>query len=137
MTLRCDDPAWVESFTTEWVQAWNTHDLDRLLSHFRDDVVFTSPVGDQVIPGSGGVFEGVGALRAYWQRGLELIPDLQFEIVDVYAGIRSVVIRYRNQRDVTVAEVLVFDEQRQVLQGHGSYPIATQNPAGVRERPAG
>lgn len=128
---RCDEPAWVEQFTTEWLEAWNAHDLGRLLSHFRDDVVFTSPVGDQVVPGSGGVFHGIEALRGYWARGLELIPDLHFEVVEVYGGVRSLVIRYRNQRGIEVAEVLVFDEQRRVVEGHGTYPVAVADPAGM------
>ncbi|MGH3529462.1 MAG: nuclear transport factor 2 family protein, partial [Pseudonocardiaceae bacterium] len=32
------------AFADDWVEAWNSHDLDRILSHFTDDVVFTSPV---------------------------------------------------------------------------------------------
>jgi ketosteroid isomerase-like protein len=30
-------------FAERWVKNWNAHDLEGLLSHFSDDVVFTSP----------------------------------------------------------------------------------------------
>jgi len=107
------------------VDAWNAHDLDRLMTHYADDVVFTSPVGEKVIAGSDGVFRGKDALRGYWRTGLELIPDLRFEVVQVFAGIRSLVIEYRNQNGAVVAEVLVFNEDGLVVEGHGTYSAET------------
>ena len=32
-----------DSFAREWVAAWNDHDLDAVLSHYADGVVFHSP----------------------------------------------------------------------------------------------
>ena len=32
-----------ESFAAEWIEAWNSHDLDRILSHYTDDFVMSSP----------------------------------------------------------------------------------------------
>lgn len=58
------------SFTQEWAAAWNAHDLDAVLRHFHDDVVFTSPVAARIVDGSGGVIRGKEALRAYWSDGL-------------------------------------------------------------------
>ncbi|MEJ3403869.1 nuclear transport factor 2 family protein [Rathayibacter sp. YIM 133350] len=119
------------TFSTEWCDAWNAHDLDRLLSHFSESVVFRSPVGAQVIPGSEGVFRGKAAVREYWERGLALIPDLRFEVVSVYAGIDTIVIVYRNQKGALVSEVLIFDEDGLVVDGRGTYLRADQNPAGL------
>ena len=31
-------------FAREWIEAWNSHDLDAILSHYATDVVLTSPV---------------------------------------------------------------------------------------------
>ena len=31
-------------FAQEWVDAWNSHDLERIMSHYDDDVALTSPV---------------------------------------------------------------------------------------------
>lgn len=111
-----------QAFAADWLDAWNAHDLERLMAHYAEDVVFTSPFGDRVIPGSGGVFRGKPALRAYWARGLELIPDLHFEVVALFAGVTSVVIEYRNQAGGVVAEVLVFGDDGLIHEGHGNYP---------------
>ncbi|MDM7831862.1 nuclear transport factor 2 family protein [Cellulomonas edaphi] len=117
-------------FAAAWVAAWNAHDLEAVLSHFREDVVFTSPVATRVVPDSGGVIRGKGALRAYWTRGLELIPDLRFSVERVFAGVDVLVISYRNQRGALVDEVLVFRDGL-VIEGHGTYLTGDDNPAGV------
>ena len=40
-----------DSFTEDWLTAWNRHDVDAMLTHFHHDVVFTSPVAAQVMSG--------------------------------------------------------------------------------------
>ena len=50
-----------DSFTEDWLTAWNCHDVDAVLAHFHDDVVFTSPVAARVTPGSEGVVRGIAA----------------------------------------------------------------------------
>jgi hypothetical protein len=49
------------SYADQWVRAWNAHDIEAVLDHFHDDVVFTSPVAARVVPESDGlVREGHG-----------------------------------------------------------------------------
>lgn len=33
----------------EWSDAWNLHDLNAILSHYADDVEFTSPFGVKLL----------------------------------------------------------------------------------------
>jgi hypothetical protein len=117
-------------FARDWVAAWNAHDVDALLEHFADDVVFTSPVAAQLLADSEGVVRGKAALRSYWTEGLRRIPDLHFEVLGVYRGVTSVVINYRNQNGGLVSEVLLFEGQL-VREGHGAYLGTDDNPAGV------
>lgn len=98
-----------QTFARAWVDAWNAHDVEAVLSHFAQDVVFTSPVAAQLFDDCDGVLRGKSALRAYWTRGLQLIPDLRFEVVGVYAGISTIVIHYRNHKGGLVCEVLRFE----------------------------
>jgi len=107
-------------FATSWVKAWNAHDLDAVLAHFADDVVFTSPVAAQVVPESGGVLRGKGSLRAYWSAALARIPDLRFEVVGVYTGVDTLVLNYRNHAGGLVCEVLRFAGDLAV-EGAGTY----------------
>ncbi|AKS35738.1 nuclear transport factor 2 family protein [Mycolicibacterium goodii] len=111
-----------QRFADAWVRAWNAHDVEGVLAHFHDDVVFSSPVAARVLPDSGGVVRGKDALRTYWTTALAGMPDLRFEVVEVYQGVNTLVIRYRNQRGGLVNEVLVFDGEL-VREGHGTYLV--------------
>jgi len=108
-------------YAEQWVRAWNAHDIEAVLDHFRDDVLFTSPVAARVVPDSGGVVRGKAALRDYWTAALKAHPDLRFELVGVYRGESTLVINYRNHRGELVNEVLTFDGDGLVREGHGTY----------------
>jgi hypothetical protein len=109
-----------QAFADAWVKAWNAHDVEAVLAHFHDDVVFSSPVAARVMPESRGVVRGKAALRDYWTTALAGLPDLHFEVLGVYRGESSLVINYRNQRGGLVNEVLLFDGEL-VREGHGTY----------------
>ncbi len=108
------------SFSKQWVDAWNAHDVESVLRHFHEDVVFTSPVAAKLLPETDGTVRGKPALRHYWTRALQRIPNLRFAVEGVYQGIDTVVIVYRNQDDGLVAEVLRFSDGL-VVEGHGTY----------------
>ncbi|SEH93390.1 SnoaL-like domain-containing protein [Mycolicibacterium rutilum] len=116
-------------FADDWVRAWNAHDVEAVLAHFHDDVLFTSPVAARVLPETGGVVRGKDALRRYWTTALQGLPDLHFEVVDVYRGESTLVIHYRNQRGDLVNEVLIFDADGQVREGHGTYCPSAVSPS--------
>jgi hypothetical protein len=109
-----------QGFAAEWAAAFNRLDVEAVLAHFHDDVVFTSPIAAKVVPGSGGVVRGKSALREYWSAAAKVMPDLHFEVIGVYRGESVLVINYRNQRGALVNEVLEFDGGL-VRRGHGTY----------------
>ncbi|HZT66315.1 MAG TPA: nuclear transport factor 2 family protein [Acidimicrobiales bacterium] len=108
------------SFAAEWVAGWNSHDLDRILTHYSDDVVFSSPHIVRRLGKPSGAVEGKGELRSYWAGGLQAEPDLHFTLEDVRFSVDTLVINYRNQRGRAVAEVLRFRDG-QVCWGCGAY----------------
>ena len=114
------DLAFAQRFSEEWAAAWNSHDLERILEHYSDDVIFSSPKIAQIMGDPKGVVLGKDALRAYWGKGLEQLPDLHFTIEDVRASVDTLVINYRNERGQAVTEVLTFRDGR-VCRGLGAY----------------
>ncbi|MDC7121984.1 nuclear transport factor 2 family protein [Cellulomonas fimi] len=110
------------AFAATWLAAWNAHDLEAVLDHFADDVVFTSPLAARLVPGSAGVLRGKDALRGYWTEGLRRLPDLRFSVERVHAGVDVLVIGYRNQSGGLVDEVLRFADGL-VIEGHGTYLV--------------
>jgi ketosteroid isomerase-like protein len=91
----------------EWYAAWNAHDLERILSHYSDDVVFVSPFAVEIAGRADGRLDGKEALRAYFAAGLERFPDLRFEPVALMVGLDSVVLHYRSVEDLLAAELMV------------------------------
>ena len=95
-------------FAREWEAAWNRRGVEAVLSHFHEDVVFTSPVAKQIGFVEDGVVKGKDALRRYWTMGLEKTPGLRFEVRSVYEGVNTLVITFKNEKGVDRAEVLTF-----------------------------
>lgn len=110
-----------KEFALGWIDAWNAHDLDAVLAHYRDDFEFSSPLIREFAGEPSGQLVGKDAVRAYWQLGLSRLPDLHFEFVDVLAGIDSLVILYRGHRGLT-AEYFEFDAEDMVRRGRALYP---------------
>jgi hypothetical protein len=114
------DRGGAKRFAADWERAWNDHDLERLLDHFAETVIFTSPVAVQILPDCDGIIRGKEALRTYWTEGLRLVPDLRFQVDFVYAGVHTIVIAYRNQAGRRVCETLTF-EKGLVVAGDAAY----------------
>jgi hypothetical protein len=117
------DSAFAQHFAAQWLDAWNAHDLNAILGHFDDEVVFTSPLAIRMVEESDGVIRGKAELRAYWSEGLRRNPDLHFEIENLYLGVSTIVIHYRNHTGGLVNEVLTFDGPL-VIEGHATYLVA-------------
>ena len=108
-------------FAQEWIEAWNSHDLDRILAHYGDDFVMSSPRIALLAGEPSGVLRGKAAIADYWRKALSAAPDLHFELVETFAGADCVVLRYRGVRG-PAAEVFFFDEAGRVVRAAASYP---------------
>ena len=107
-------------FAEEWIAAWNAHDLERILSHYTDDFEMSSSVIVTLAGEPSGTLRGRAAVRDYWSRALARTPDLHFDLLDVYVGASSVVIRYRGHRGPS-AEVFWFNDEGKVYRAAAHY----------------
>ena len=108
-------------FAEHWVGAWNSGDLEAILSHYGPEIVLTSPVAAKLLGDASGTVRGKDALRSYFKRGLEAYPGLAFELLDVMWGISSVVLYYRNQRGTTTGEFMELDANGKVIRVVANY----------------
>lgn len=107
-----------EKFASEWIKAWNSHDMERILSHYEDDFEFSSPVLAKLNPASGGRLTGKEGARAYWSKALAILPDLYFEPVTLLKGVGSLVIYYKGVGGKLCAEFFVFGASGKVSSSH-------------------
>ena len=108
-------------FAEHWVAAWNSHDLDAIMSHYDVDVVLISPVAAKILDNPSGTVEGDAALRNYFKRGLELYPNLHFELLDVMCALSSIVVYYKNQRGTRTAEFMEFGKNEKIIRVVANY----------------
>lgn len=110
-----------KEFAREWVDSWNSHDLDRILSHYADDFQMTSPFIAQLMNEPSGTIKGKENVRAYWARALERIPDLYFDLIEVLMRVESITIYYHAVFGKRAAEVLFFNENGKVSRAVAHY----------------
>jgi ketosteroid isomerase-like protein len=105
----------------EWVEAWNSRDLERVLTLYAEDTEMTS----DRIPAMGfdasGTLRGKDNLRAYWSKALALIPNLHFTLIDTYVSPDSVVVFYENERGKKICEYLRLDADGKIRQGSANH----------------
>jgi len=110
-----------QAFAREWVASWNSHDLDRILSHYSDDFQMTSPFIVKLMNEPTGTIKGKENVRAYWAKALERIPDLHFELIEVLASVDSITIYYHAVLGKRAAEVLFFNDEGKVFRAVAHY----------------
>lgn len=111
----CRKPDDVQDFANEWVKAWNSHDLDRVMSHYANDFEITTPF-IKVFMGAqaGDTLKGKKAVGQYWSAALSRVPDLKFELIDVAEGAASVTLYYRSINNKKGMEVMFFDNEGKI-----------------------
>jgi ketosteroid isomerase-like protein len=105
----------------EWVEAWNSRDLDRIMSHYAEDFEMTSPFIAAMMQEPQATLKGKEKVRAYWAQALKKIPDLNFKLIDVLVGVNSITIYYHAIFGKRAAEVLFFDTNQKVIRGLAHY----------------
>lgn len=68
--------AWI--YATKWAAAWNRLDVEGVLAHFAEEVVFTSPTAKSVVGIN--TVRGKRALRDYWNEAAKRVGTLDFEV---------------------------------------------------------
>ena len=103
-----------EALAEEWIAAWNAHDLDAILQHYADDVVFTSPFVARLLGAGQDTVRGKAALRDYFARALAAYPDLRFGLRAVLLGVDSLTLYYASVGGRLAAEVMLLDADGRV-----------------------
>jgi ketosteroid isomerase-like protein len=111
----------VKHFAEEWIAAWNSHDMERILAHYSDDIEITTPMIKLATGGAEDSLKGIEAVRAYWQKALDRIPDLHFELIDVTSGVNSVALYYHSVMNKRSVEVMFFNEEGKVKRMFAHY----------------
>ena len=92
-----------------WLEAWNAHDLDRIVALYAPDARHTSTRVRALLGLDDDTLHGKDAIAEYFCTGLARYPSLRFEPISISTGPRTVVIEYRSRavdRDELTVELL-------------------------------
>ena len=112
-----------KSFAYEWVQAWNNKDIEAIMSHYADSVVFSSPFILKAQVNDTGTIHGKSELRKYFERALEKNPDLHFDLKHIMVGIKSITLIYIRSTTMLASEVMILNDEGKVVEGLSHYPV--------------
>ncbi len=83
-----------ETVALAWLDAFNAHDVERLVALYADDCTHTSPKIRALHPDTGGKLVGRAALHAWWTESNARLPGLRYEKVALTANDDRVFLEY-------------------------------------------
>lgn len=102
-----------------WFEAFNTHDLEKLLDLYDENAAHFSPKLKIRQPETQGLIQGKTALRRWWQEAFDRLPSLRYEVKKLTADEEQVFMEYirhvSGEEDLSVGEVLEIKEGRIVF----------------------
>jgi len=111
-------------FAERWVSEWNRKDVEAVLTHFSEDVVFASPRA-QAIVGSCRV-EGKAKLREYWIGAIRRVQSIHFSLDHVISDADRVGIVYVAEIDgrrMRAVEFLRFGADGLIYEGEAMHGV--------------
>jgi hypothetical protein len=117
------EQSWALKFAEEWIASWNSHDMEKILSHYTEDFQMSSPLIVQRLGIKDGVLKSKPAVADYWKGAMAQGPPLRFELWDVLVGIDQLTIYYYSVGRKVVTETLTFNNELKVIAGSAQWSI--------------
>ena len=116
----------VGEIAASWTEAWNARDLDALMFHYADDVVFLSPT---VILRDGepsGTIRGKTALTKHFSEALESFgPSIKFTLLDACVGVGGYALYYARETGAKVIVVKRLNAEEKIVEARVHYHSAS------------
>ena len=99
-----------------WFEAFNAHNLEKLLSLYDDEAQHFSPKLKIRHPETNGFVTGKAALRSWWQDSFYRLPTLHYKVTSLTSNSDRVFMEYtrtvENEEKMLVAEILEIKDNK-------------------------
>ncbi len=99
------------AFAKDWIESWNAHDLERVISHYDNDVDYYSMFLLKLTDNETGMLHGKDRVKDYLTKGLSAYPDLHFKLINVFVGVASITLHYEGVNKLIAAEVFEINDK--------------------------
>ncbi len=94
----------------QWIDAFNRHDLEGLLTLYDDQAEHYSPKLKMHLPQTNGLIKGKDELRAWWKDSFDRLPSLHYEVIQLTPFENRIFMEYlrhvTGEDDLRVGEML-------------------------------
>ena len=97
----------------DWIEAFNMHDLRKLLSLYAEDAIHFSPKLKIREPHTNGRITGRPSLAAWWADAFKRLPLLKYELQNLIINEQQILMEYLRKSpgedDLMIAEILEIE----------------------------
>ncbi len=111
------------TFAQHWINSWNSHDIDEIMSHYTEEIEFHSPFITLLKFNDTGFITNKPELRKYFEVGLNAYPDLHFAFQRLYTGTNTLAIQYTSVSARQALEVFEFNDTGKVVKVYCNYGV--------------
>ncbi len=115
------DIEFAKKFAEDWIESWNSHDIERIISHYEEDLEFKSPLIVERYSDTEGTIYKREKLKEYFLIGLTKNPALEFKLEQVLLGVNCLTLYYQNARGGHTAELFEFNKNNKVIRSVSCY----------------
>ena len=115
------DIEFAKNFADEWIDSWNSHDIDKIISHYEEELEFKSPLIVERYSDPDGTIYTREKLKEYFLIGLTNNPSLTFTLKKILLGVSCLTLYYQNARGGETAELFEFNQNKKVIKSVSCY----------------
>ncbi len=87
----------LKQIALKWFEAFNSHDLEKLLSLYDEDAIHYSPKLKIHQPDTNGWIKGKDTLRNWWADAFQRLPQLHYQVLKLTVDDEQVFMEYIRQ----------------------------------------
>ncbi len=99
----------------KWFEAFNKHDLEKLLTLYHNEAEHFSPKLKIRKPETNGFIKGKSALHYWWEDAFKRLPSLKYEVIKLTTDDEQIFMEYK--RHVMGEEILNVGEVLEIKNG--------------------
>jgi ketosteroid isomerase-like protein len=92
-----------------WIAAWNSRNLDLLMDHYAEEIIFSSPASARRWNAQDGKLIGKQALERHFKKAFEEFPEMKIMDINLLIGTDGVLLVYRRETGKISADYVQFD----------------------------
>jgi ketosteroid isomerase-like protein len=118
----------ISNHIKQWINAWNSKDIDTILSLYCDNIELSSPKVKKLLSGyETNIINNINDLKRYFSIGLKKFPNLKFEPIDFVTKGNIIILEYvaypNDQVKWNVLEKFELDKNGKVMRSSVYYSI--------------